>query len=294
MSAFERSMLRLTQAAITISVITGLIFAGQLYEMWQNGRQTEKLIGAAGTQAEAAGDMANAAGDQVDAADNFADTSEEVNRKISDAVGQLKAAADSANASIKVTQQAIRLDQRAWVAVERISNTPTLELGKEFEIEVTVKNTGKTPAKSAIMIMRWDSFPKGIKPNYSADNGGKEASGIFVSRALIAPNAEYSRKTKPFQPGLDWVDANQSSTAQTKETIKKSFLKRFTDGDMIFYIHGRIDYEDIFHCQHWTTFCSELAFDHEKATTHVCEEHNDADDQTCQIQEGTKSTKRPN
>jgi hypothetical protein len=49
MSAFERSMLRLTRAAVIISVLTGLIFAGQLYEMITGGTQTDKLVGYAKT-----------------------------------------------------------------------------------------------------------------------------------------------------------------------------------------------------------------------------------------------------
>lgn len=110
LSAFERTMLRLTGAAIFISVVTGLIFAGQLYEMVEGGKQTDKLLSAAGTQADAASDMADAAGNQVDAADNFSDTAEEINRKIATAVIQLQAAANNAKTGLDTTRDAMHLE----------------------------------------------------------------------------------------------------------------------------------------------------------------------------------------
>lgn len=41
MSAFERSMLRLTWAATVISILSFLVFGGQLYEMWSGGNSAE-------------------------------------------------------------------------------------------------------------------------------------------------------------------------------------------------------------------------------------------------------------
>ncbi len=110
MSAFERSMLRLTWAAVVISLVTGLIFAGQLYEMWQAGKQTDKLLSAASDLSGAASDTAAAAGDQVDAADNFSDSAEEINSGVSGAVIQLQSAANNAKKSIEATQEAMRLE----------------------------------------------------------------------------------------------------------------------------------------------------------------------------------------
>src|SRR5438270_14090734 len=54
MSAFERSMLRLTRAGVFIAVLTALIFGGQLYEMRKGGSDTHDLAAAAKAQAEAA------------------------------------------------------------------------------------------------------------------------------------------------------------------------------------------------------------------------------------------------
>jgi len=67
MSAFERSMVRLTWAAVIISLLSGAVFSGQLYEMISGGTQTDKLVGYAKVQA-------NASSDQADAAQQFSDT----------------------------------------------------------------------------------------------------------------------------------------------------------------------------------------------------------------------------
>src|SRR5664279_3841873 len=77
-SAFERSTLKLTRIGLFVGVVTLLIFAGQLWEMSQSGKQTDKLIVAAKALANAASDTATAARDQVDAANNFADSAEEI------------------------------------------------------------------------------------------------------------------------------------------------------------------------------------------------------------------------
>jgi hypothetical protein len=49
MTGFERSMVRLTRFGLAITILTGIIFAGQLYEMISGGTQTDKLIGYAQT-----------------------------------------------------------------------------------------------------------------------------------------------------------------------------------------------------------------------------------------------------
>jgi hypothetical protein len=79
MTAFERSMIRLTRFGLAVTILTGIIFAGQLYEMISGGTQTDKLVDYTNGQAESAKDIAIAASDQVDAANNFADTAEDIN-----------------------------------------------------------------------------------------------------------------------------------------------------------------------------------------------------------------------
>ena|SRR5271165_3116845 len=112
--------------------------------MHEGGVDTHASAKAAGDQAQAALDMATAAGDQVDAGNNFSDSAEEINRGVTGAVGQLKAAANNTRAGIDATKESLQLDQRAWVGVDDVSGVPKLD---EFVIDVAIKNTGRTPAR---------------------------------------------------------------------------------------------------------------------------------------------------
>jgi len=201
----DRLLIEATLGAVLIAGMTCWILQKQagvmadtLSEIRGGSQQTERLL--------------RLYRGQVIAADKFASSAGQIDSGITGAVGQLQSAAGSASKSINVTQQAIRLDQRAWVAVEKITvNSPTLEANKEFEVELTHKNTGKTPAKNVILITRWDSVFKGMKLNYATEateRSNLTANGRTMSRALIAPNAEYFQHVKPFQDFLDAISAN--------------------------------------------------------------------------------------
>jgi len=138
MTGFERSMVRLTRYGLAVTILTGIIFAGQLYEMYQGGAATDKLVNYSEAQA-------NSASDQADAAQQFSDTTEAINSGITGAVDQLEATANNAKASIKATQDALRLEQRAWVFISGMSLKP-LVLHEPFTVELWLKNEGRTPA----------------------------------------------------------------------------------------------------------------------------------------------------
>src|ERR1700686_2566217 len=135
----ERWMIYLTGAIAFFglcSVVVGLLqwraMNGQLREMHEGGIDTHAL--------------ADAASNQADAAQQFSDTAEDINGGIADAKEQLEAAVKHAKRSIQATQDATRLDQRAWVVVKGISGVPTLN--QPLSLNVFFMNTGKTPAKN--------------------------------------------------------------------------------------------------------------------------------------------------
>jgi hypothetical protein len=64
--------------------------------------------------------LADAATDQADAAQQVSDTAEEINNRMSDAVDQPTTATDHAKVSIQATQEAMRLDQGAWLGIWRV------------------------------------------------------------------------------------------------------------------------------------------------------------------------------
>jgi hypothetical protein len=263
----ESTNLIMAIATVVIAIFTALTF----YVVLDSSSDTQKLITAAQTQAVAASD-------QADAAQQFSDTTEDINGDINGAVDQLQAAADNARASIEATQDAMRLDQRAWVATSGIASTPKLEVknGRDFLIQIVFRNTGKTPARKSTFLTFWDLVPKGTKPTLAV-------RGVpSISQVLVAPNAEYRKDIKPFQEPFDAINNLSTMKPEEKEAAKRMFIEQFTSRTMVLYVHGRADYRDIFGCPHWTTFCSYLEFDADQAASMtVCSEHNETDENAC-------------
>jgi hypothetical protein len=115
MSGFERSMIHLTRAGVIIGIITGLIFAGQLYEMISGGTQTDKLVDYAKTQAQSADDIAQAS-------DDFTDSAYWMEEHMQDTANAIQDSVDTADRNTKKTisdtETAFRAEQRAWVGVQ--------------------------------------------------------------------------------------------------------------------------------------------------------------------------------
>lgn len=108
MSAFERSMVRLTWAAVVISVLSFLVFVGQLYEMWAGGTATDKLVAYARTQANASSDIG-------DAAQEFSDIADEINSEISESRDALNTSNRQNKAALDATIAQMRTQTRLAV-----------------------------------------------------------------------------------------------------------------------------------------------------------------------------------
>jgi hypothetical protein len=108
MTAFERSMIRLTRYGLAVTVLTGIIFAGQLYEMITGGTATDKLVQYAKTQANAGSDIS-------DAAQEFSDTAEEINSEISESRDALNATNKQNRAALNATLAEMRTQTRLAV-----------------------------------------------------------------------------------------------------------------------------------------------------------------------------------
>src|SRR6266849_1033448 len=141
MSGFERSMIRLTRAGVIIAVVTGFIFAGQLYEMYEGGTATDKLVQYAQTQSGAATKMATAS-------EKFSTTSEtavtEFKKAAAESTKAAKEGVASTKTSIENSQEAFRDDQRAWVGVGDVTVLQFDE--NKLKVQINLSNSGKTPA----------------------------------------------------------------------------------------------------------------------------------------------------
>ena len=157
------------------------------------------------------------------------------------------------------------LDQRAWVALTNVEGIPAV--GQIFTVTVTVKNTGKTFAKNFRMPVVIEKLPKDKKPDFGwADLEADKRSG---SVSLLPPNAEYGTNTE--------VDI--TATGKPPADVTQAQIDEIKSGEYSIFIYGKLHYTDIFNCEHWTTFCSEIL---PTMKYRICTEHNDADNNNCQ------------
>ncbi len=173
MSSFERSMIRLTRYGLFVTIVTGVIFAGQLYEMITGGTATDKLVEYSKTQA-------GASSDQADAAQQFSDTAEDINGRMAEAVDQLEASAASAQkqagASLdasKTAQQALEFQTRPWISLQNVRPTegyrvPDPNAPDNWHVTYDVVNTGYSPAVRAV-VWGFITINKGIYASFRRD-----------------------------------------------------------------------------------------------------------------------------
>ncbi len=97
--------------------------------------------------------------------------------------------------------------------------------------------------------------------NYAYDEKAKHFAGT------LAPNAGGSLPFNPLNDG-----ATGKPAPLTQEIIDK-----ISSGELKIFVHGKLDYQDIFGDPHWTTYCAQLTVPFNGQFLR-CETHNDTDD----------------
>jgi hypothetical protein len=110
------------------------------------------------------------------------------------------------------------------------------------------------------MATAYKVIPPAVSPDYR-----QETKPPYTSVSVLAPNGEYTANlimtgegSNPFIPNPTQDDLNRIKTQVVKLVVA-----------------GRMEYIDIFHKAHWTTFCVGLDTNIEWKS---CSAHNDADD----------------
>jgi hypothetical protein len=171
-------------------------------------------------------------------------------------------AAKAAEASVKQVRGTASRDQRAWVAVVDIQGVP--EIGAIFSVNLVAQNSGKTFAKNLTVRAVAEAIAeKGREPDFSLEDTAlaRQDSGV----SLLAPNADYV---------MDIELRKQTAPHE----ITQADLDAIRRGDVTIFVHGKITYDDIFGCAHWSTFCTRLKPDLKYASYG---KHNDADQNRC-------------
>jgi hypothetical protein len=215
-------------AVIATTGVVGIIL------VIQGGKDTERIRNATEKQACAANKNAHAARD-------FANTAALINHGIEDAVAKLDAQAKNSAASIKATQDAMRLDQRAWLGVKD-TTLKSFKVGAPIEAQVLILNSGKTPALQIREGVRGGSFvPVGSDSEMIRHEILKEETQINLHPAPTIPPS-----------GSDYL------TSFTNADLNQPQYDDVMSGSRSVYIVGRVEYLDIFQKSQWMTFCLQI------------------------------------
>jgi hypothetical protein len=237
-------------AAITaLATVVIMVWAGlQWWEMHTGGVDTHALAEAARQQAWAASKSAQAARD-------FANTAALINGGIGDAVRKLDAQARNSAASINATQEAMRLDQRAWVGVG--SPSFVIKETDPLKAETRVVILGKSPAIDIVSQMGLKAFPSAHV--FRLDDIILDPKKIYNGTAF--PASTFPIREKGDDPISDF-----------EKMVEGSILKRTAT----LYFFGEITYQDIFKVSHWTHFCY-VVIDDVPDDAFPCAIYNDSD-----------------
>jgi hypothetical protein len=159
------------------------------------------------------------------------------------------------------TRHTMKLDQRGWLGIVSITPTPPAPvIGQPLQVEIDLKNTGKTPAVHLVLVGLGQAISKGKEPDFNYDKFAK------IKNGYVAPGAIARMQLNPI------VDLGGKPIPITQE-----ILTAMQRGDILATVHGRIDYLDIFGQPHWLLFCSFYMVPF-NGTFGECPNHNESDD----------------
>ncbi len=198
----------------------------------------------------------------ADAAKSAADTAAKALKDSEDSfaqdLAQMKAqtkaqqdAAAIAGNSVKIIQESMRFDQRAWVGGLGVPNL-TFTVGEPIVIEADFNNSGKTPA----LHVRVDSELRSMR--------------LDETLSFTYPPRKGVPSLSTIQPGQHVSTRNRSEAPLTQAQ-----LEGLKAGTYIIYLYGKFTYEDIFKRPHRTRFC--LIVNRDLKRVDVCGKYNEAD-----------------
>ena len=167
-----------------------------------------------------------------------------------EAVVEARLNRSQADKAFNATVAQFRQDQRAWLGIANYKGKPTVN--QPFDIEVEIRNTGKTPAWSVYVWSAAKPVPRGQFP-------------------------DFKYKTMPIAQGV--IEPNGSSYLRYQTTkgqvLGKPAFDLLSSGKAWEWVYGQITYCDVFGYVHSRTFCSYS--DDDSGYFHQCGEYNEVD-----------------
>ncbi|HEY6248319.1 MAG TPA: hypothetical protein VI685_00065 [Candidatus Angelobacter sp.] len=211
----------------------------QLREMKEARKQTDSLIKRAIEQSSALSDAAEQTDRLIEQAIQQANTAAEQAKAANMAACAAKSSSEnfaqiaaSSVQSVHVAQEAMRLEQRAWVFVTE-TRVGELQAGKPLSIIIGFKNTGRTPARNVQIATCIDALPQGQVPEPNLEK--------TQSRGIIPPN------------GTLFVTVGAGR--KNAEGVTEKGLQAILAGELVVWVYGTTTYEDIFETRQATMFC---------------------------------------
>lgn len=151
----------------------------------------------------------------------------------------------------------MRTDQRAWMGIPTLEVVGKVETGTPLVIRLVFHNSGKTPAAYVTAVTIADPKPFNAPPDIALREGE-----VMRKIGFASPNSGFDSLVSPTQG----------------KPLTETAFNEIASGRCRIYVHGRIEYSDIFRKEHWMTFCYYLAPD--GGTFLVCNEprYNEMDE----------------
>jgi hypothetical protein len=168
-------------------------------------------------------------------------------------------AAIAASAAVRASQEAMQLDEQPWLGMTHVTLPPddsiTVGIMATLPIKADLRNNGKTPA--------FNVFPtcKAIisKAEPMPDKFSQPLEGT-IGRGILIPGPCDTR-----------CDASISLILGQDDVVNDFRAKRTK-----LFVHGIVEYQDVFNDWHWMTFCVSHTYGQGANDVTACKQGNDS------------------
>jgi hypothetical protein len=235
-----------------LTIFTGLLFVTSFVSDVLILRQ----INVAKLSAEAAKTAAEQAKRSADAAEKGSEAA--------------KSAAATADNSLQRSIESFRIDERAWIEIDRIDrimeSARSDKFGAAFRYRLYPRNVGKTAAHD-IMVRAARNVMSSIDLESNIYGMRSTQERILLNRSpKNGPGPAQNPVPKVLAPGV---------TAAVPFVMDGQEPQVFPKSEWVSYLIGRIDYADDFGVKHWMKFCFYVAQTNGELWN--CHEGNDED-----------------
>ena len=145
----------------------------------------------------------------------------------------------------RAMDQAMKIDQRAWVHLRLTERDPVSKIPdfNPIRLPLAISNTGKTPAKKVSASITATVRTTGEVPDFNGNIGSNSEAGI----GILMPNTNF-----PFETAITiGPDMPHSHDLIMLPNLRTAL----NEGKAFIEVHGQITYDDVFKYPHWAHFC---------------------------------------